>query len=80
MASSGDIRPSSLVASAPASDVAFDGTEELAGVLPLADAFPGPTPLRRMILTAVVADCCDMLAARFAAIVLKGVGLVKLAI
>ena len=47
----GDITLSSLVASAPASEVVFEGTEELAVVLAPADAFAAPN-VRRMILTA----------------------------
>jgi hypothetical protein len=48
----GDVMPSSLVVSAPASDVVLDGTEELGAVLAPADSLPGPRPPLRIILNA----------------------------
>lgn len=52
VASTGDVTPSSLVVSAPASDVVLEGTEELGAVLAPADALPGPRPPLRIILNA----------------------------
>ena len=49
----GDGSPSSLVVSAPASEVAFDGADELAAVLPSLEALLPARAVRRMILTAV---------------------------
>jgi hypothetical protein len=48
----GDVMPSSLVVSAPASEVVLDGTEELGAVLAPADSLPGPSPPLRIILKA----------------------------
>jgi hypothetical protein len=44
--------PSSLVFSAPVSDVAFDGTDELAAVLPSFETLLADKAVRRIILTA----------------------------
>ena len=44
--------PSSLVVSAPASEVVLDGTEELGAVLAPAEPLPGPSPPLRIILNA----------------------------
>jgi hypothetical protein len=50
--SGGEDIPSSLVFSAPVSDVAFDGTDELAAVLPSLETLLPDRAVRRMILTA----------------------------
>lgn len=50
--SGGEGIPSSLVFSAPASDVALDGTDELAAVLPSLETLLPDKAVRRMILTA----------------------------
>lgn len=71
----GDIRPSSLLVSSPASEVAFDGTEELAGVLPPADACRGPSPALRMICTAIAEEACEGPAGMDCARICSGVGL-----
>jgi hypothetical protein len=52
VASVSDVTPSSLVVSAPASDVVLDGTEELGAVLAPAESLPGARPPLRIILNA----------------------------
>src|ERR1700744_2238169 len=56
--SAGDRMPSSLVVSKPASEVAFDGTEELAGVLAPAEPCRGPNPALRIILKVAAEGGC----------------------
>lgn len=52
--SDGEGIPSSLPVSAPVSEVAFDGAEELIGVLLFVGALPTGTPALRMIVTAAL--------------------------
>ncbi len=67
--------PSSLVVSKPASEVAFDGTEELAGVLALAEPCRRPNPALRMILKVAAEGGCNGPAGIDCAKTCNGVGL-----
>ena len=73
--STGDIIPSSLVVSKPVSEVAFDGTEELAGVLAPAEPCRRPIPALRMILKAAADGGCNGPAGIDCAKTCNGVGL-----
>jgi hypothetical protein len=71
----GDMMPSSLVVSKPASEVAFEGAEELAGVLAPAEPCRRPSPPLRIILKVAAEGGCNGPAGMDSAKTCKGVGL-----